>query len=189
LGGESIYSASLFDYNPSMQPYFNKGLELGRSFVQQKYWGKRSLDYLWIGIGAFLSKHPEYRYLFGPVTLSAQLPPAAVKLITAFYTHYFPDHENIASAKIPYPICTIAKENFKDLEYKEGLAWLKDALKHMNVSLPTLYKQYAEICDEGGVRFASFNIDPDFQNCIDGLVIVDMTMLKAKKRKRYFPFI
>jgi putative hemolysin len=187
--GESIYSTSLFDYNESMQPYFNKGLELGRSFVQQKYWGKRSLDYLWIGIGAFLSKHPEYRYLFGPVTLSAQLPPATVKLITAFYTHYFPDNENIASAKIPYPICTIAKENFKDLEYKEGLAWLKDALKHMNVSLPTLYKQYTEICDEGGVRFASFNIDPDFQNCIDGLVIVDMTMLKAKKRKRYFPYI
>jgi putative hemolysin len=185
--GESIYSTSLFHYNQSMQPYFNKGLELGRSFVQQKYWGKRSLDYLWIGIGAFLSKHPEYRYLFGPVTLSAQLPSAAVKLITAFYAYYFPDNENIATAKIPYPICTIARENFQDLEYKEGLAWLKDALKHMNVSLPTLYKQYTEICEQGGVRFASFNIDPDFQNCIDGLVIVDMTMLKAKKRKRYFP--
>jgi putative hemolysin len=180
--GESIYSTSLFHYNQSMQPYFNKGLELGRSFVQQKYWGKRSLDYLWIGIGAFLSKHPEYRYLFGPVTLSAQLPSAAVKLITAFYAYYFPDNENIATAKIPYPICTIARENFQDLEYKEGLAWLKDALKHMNVSLPTLYKQYTEICEQGGVRFASFNIDPDFQNCIDGLVIVDMTMLKAKKR-------
>lgn len=185
--GESIYSTSLFNYNQSMQPYFNMGLELGRSFVQQKYWGKRSLDYLWIGIGAFLSKHPEYRYLFGPVTLSAQLPPAAVKLITAFYTHYFPDEENVATAKIPYPICAIAKESFKGLEYKEGLMWLKDSLKHMNVSLPTLYKQYTEICDAGGVRFVSFNIDPDFQNCIDGLVIVDMKMLKAKKRKRYFP--
>jgi putative hemolysin len=183
---EPFYSSTLFDYNKAMQPYFEEGLELGRSFVQQKYWGKRSLDYLWIGIGAFLSKHPQYRYLFGPVTLSAKMPAAAVKLITAFYIHYFPDQEEIATAKVPYPICTIAQENFKYMEYKEALVWLKDALKHMNVSLPTLYKQYADVCKDGGVRFVAFNIDPDFQNCIDGLVIVDMTMLKPKKRKRYF---
>jgi putative hemolysin len=184
--GESVYSTTLFDYNKTMQPYFEQGLELGRSFVQQKYWGKGSLNYLWIGIGAFLSKHPQYRYLFGPVTLSAKMPAAAVKLITAFYTHYFADQENVASAKMPYPICPIATENFKNLGYKEALVWLKYTLKNMNVSLPTLYKQYAEVCEDGGVRFAAFNIDPDFQNCIDGLVIVDMTMLKPKKRKRYF---
>ena len=184
--GEAVYSSTLFDYNKAMQPYFEEGLELGRSFVQQKYWGKRSLDYLWIGIGAFLSKHPQYRYLFGPVTLSAKMPATAVKLITAFYIYYFPDQEEIATAKVPYPICSIAQENFKYMEYKEALVWLKDALKQMNVSLPTLYKQYADVCKEGGVRFVAFNIDPDFQNCIDGLVIVDMTMLKPKKRKRYF---
>ena len=184
--GEAVYSSTLFDYNKAMQPYFEEGLELGRSFVQQKYWGKRSLDYLWIGIGAFLSKHPQYRYLFGPVTLSAKMPATAVKLITAFYIYYFPDQEEVATAKVPYPICTIAQENFKYMEYKEALVWLKDALKHMNVTLPTLYKQYADVCKEGGVRFVAFNIDPDFQNCIDGLVIVDMTMLKPKKRKRYF---
>jgi putative hemolysin len=184
--GESVYSSTLFDYNTAMQPYFDEGLELGRSFVQQKYWGKRSLDYLWIGIGAFLYKHPQYRYLFGPVTLSAQMPAAAVKLITAFYAHYFPDKEHIATAKMPYPICATAQENFKNVEYNEARLWLKDALKHMNVSLPTLYKQYADLCKDGGVRFVAFNIDPDFQQCVDGLVIVDITMLKPKKRKRYF---
>ena len=41
-----LYSATLFDYNEHMQPYFSQGLELGRSFVQPQYWGKRSLDYL-----------------------------------------------------------------------------------------------------------------------------------------------
>jgi putative hemolysin len=184
--GESVYSTTLFDYTQNMQAYFEQGLELGRSFVQQKYWGKRSLEYLWIGIGAFLAKHPQYRYLFGPVTLSAQMPDAAVKLITAFYTYYFPDNESVATAKTPYPICCAATENFTHLEYKEAMVWLKSALKHMNVSLPTLYKQYAEVCENGGVKFVAFNIDPDFQNCIDGLVIVDTNMLKQKKRKRYF---
>ncbi len=41
-----LYSATLFNYSKEMQPYFEQGLELGRSFVQPKYWGKRSLDYL-----------------------------------------------------------------------------------------------------------------------------------------------
>ncbi|MFT6331187.1 MAG: hypothetical protein ACJAYN_003137, partial [Bermanella sp.] len=45
---------------------------------------------------------------------------------------------------------------------------------------------YADLCKDGGVRFVAFNIDPDFQQCVDGLVIVDITMLKPKKRKRYF---
>jgi hypothetical protein len=53
--------------------------------------------------------------------------------------------------------------------------------------LPTLYKQYAEICEGGGVSFSAFNIDPDFQNCIDGLVIVDIAKLKARKKARYMP--
>jgi len=31
--------------------------------VQPKYWGKCSLDYLWIGIEALLKNNPQYRYL------------------------------------------------------------------------------------------------------------------------------
>jgi Asp-tRNA(Asn)/Glu-tRNA(Gln) amidotransferase A subunit family amidase len=74
------------------------------------------------------------------------MPDAAVKVIAAFYAHYFPVKENLATAKMPCPICSTALENFKNLEYKEALVWMKDALKHMNVSLPTLYREYAEIC-------------------------------------------
>jgi hypothetical protein len=47
-------------------------------------------------------------------------------------------------------------------------------------------QKYAEVCEVGGVSFAAFNIGSDFQNCIDGLVIVDTSMVKQKKRKRYF---
>ena len=55
----------------------------------------------------------------------------------------------------------------------------------MGIGIPTLYKQYAELCDPGGVKFLSFNIDPDFNDCIDGLVLVDIQRLKLKKRQRY----
>src|SRR5690606_6274967 len=47
----ALYSSTLFDYQPAMDHVFERGLELGRSFVQPRYWGKRSLDYLWFGIG------------------------------------------------------------------------------------------------------------------------------------------
>lgn len=183
--GKAIYSSSLFDYTPAMQPYFEKGLELGRSFVQPKYWGKRSLDYLWMGIGAYLKKHPEYQFLFGPVTLSAQLPKPAIDLIVCFFLHFFPDQQGIAKAKMPYLVKTSTAHSFHGLAYTEAMSELKNQLGMMGVSLPTLYKQYAEVCEQGGVRFTSFNIDPDFQSCVDALVMVDITQLKPKKRKRY----
>ena len=180
-----LYSSTLFDYQPSMQQYFDKGLELGRSFVQQKYWGKRSLDYLWMGIGAFLAKHPEYRYLFGPVTISGALPSTATDLIVGFFLHYFPEKNGIATAKIPYVPSADVQSLFAGLEYKEGMVLLKAQLANLNVSLPTLYKQYAEVCDGDGVSFCAFNVDPDFQDCVDGLVMVDITKLTDKKRARY----
>ena len=55
----------------------------------------------------------------------------------------------------------------------------------MGVAIPTLYKQYADLCEKGGVQFLAFGVDPDFSNSIDGLVLVDISQLKPKKRKRY----
>lgn len=182
---QALYSATLFDYQSAMQPFFDRGLELGRSFVQQKYWGKRSLDYLWMGIGAFLNIHPEYRYLFGPVTISGHFPPAAIDLISGFFLHYFPDKHKVAKAKLPYSQSTDVVAMFASIPYEQGLVLLKAQLANLNVSLPTLYKQYAEVCEADGVSFSAFNVDPDFQDCIDGLVIVDISKLKAKKRARY----
>ena len=73
-GPEGLYTHSLFEFTPGMQPFLQQGLELGRSFVQPRYWGRRSLDYLWFGIGAYVRRYPECRYLFGPVSLSRDMP-------------------------------------------------------------------------------------------------------------------
>jgi hypothetical protein len=52
-------------------------------------------------------------------------------------------------------------------------------------TVPTLYKQYTEICEEGGIIFSDFNIDPEFSDCVDGFIIVDIDKIKPKKKKRY----
>jgi hypothetical protein len=62
---------------------------------------------------------------------------------------------------------------------------LKEQLSHFNLSVPTLYKQYSELCEEGGISFVDFNVDKDFANCVDSFIIVDIQKIKEAKRKRY----
>ena len=184
-GKAGLYSATLFDYDEPMDKYLEQGLELGRSFVQPKYWGKRSLDYLWYGIGAFLKSRPQYRYLFGPVSLSDSYPKAAKDLLVKFYQLYFSEQQITATAKTPYHLPEALQHAFSGDDYKQDFIKLKQLLANMGVSIPTLYKQYSELCEPGGAKFLSFNIDPDFNDCIDGLVLVDVHQLKDKKRARY----
>ncbi|EKE68280.1 GNAT family N-acyltransferase [Gallaecimonas xiamenensis] len=189
LGRCGLYSQTLFDYGPDMDPILAEGLELGRSFVQPAYWGKRALDYLWLGIGAFLAQNPQYRYLFGPVSLSANFPPAARDLMVYFYRLYFGKESLSTRHRSPYQLdpSTLADltATFKGDDYKHDFVLLKDKLASMGVSVPTLYKQYAEVCEPGGVRFLDFGVDPDFGDCVDGLVLVDVEQLKPQKRARY----
>ncbi len=184
-----LYSATLFEFLPAMQPVLQQGLELGRSFVQPRYWGKRSLDYLWFGIGAFLRNNPGYRYLFGPVSISDTYPPAAKDLLVHFYTTYFAADGEWARARLPYRLnaqaSSQAQEVFCGTDSKRDYVQLKSRLGHMGCSVPTLFKQYGELCEPGGVRFLDFNIDPDFADCVDGLVVVDLELLKPSKRSRY----
>lgn len=76
-GLRGLYTASLFDYGEDALVRIAQGMELGRKLVVPEYWGGRSIDYLWRGIGAYLRAYPRVRYLFGAVSISAALPPAA----------------------------------------------------------------------------------------------------------------
>ena len=184
-----LYSSSLFDYSDTATKLFEGGLELGRSFVQPQYWGKLSLDYLWQGIGAYLARHTDVKYLFGPVSLSQNLPKKARDLLVSHYGSHYPDPENLASAKKPYVVDvgpTVSMTGPQDTENAAAaFVNMRAQLDFLGVKIPTLYKQYAEVCLPGGTRFCCFNIDENFGYCVDGLVVVDLDHLKPKKRERY----
>lgn len=185
-GVDGLYSHSLFAYGAGMDEILAQGIELGRSFIQPAYWGRRGLDYLWQGIGAFLARHPEYRYLFGPVSISGSMPLAARDLLVTFYRLYFAAPPSVASSRNPYPPSSpqlIAQ--FSGQDYQADLARLKSLLDNLGCAIPTLYKQYTELCEMGGVQFMDFGCDPDFADCIDGLVLVDLARIKAAKYQRY----
>lgn len=186
-GLAGLYSHTLFGFDPALGPQLEQAIELGRSFIQPAYWGKRGLDYLWFGIGAYLARYPHYRYLFGPVSLSASLPPQARDLLVSFYRQHFAPIEAaggapLAPSRRPYPA---TDPHFADLDYGVALTELKSRLGNLGCAIPTLYKQYSELCEPGGVQFMDFGIDPDFNHCIDGLVWVDVSRIKPHKRARY----
>ena len=102
-----------------------------------------------------------------------------------FYATHFPARFGEAEAKIPFSLPTDTLTEFKGEDYKKEFTQLKHLLANMGVNVPTLYKQYTEVCEHDGVAFLDFNIDPDFCDCVDGLVVVDTDKLLPKKRKRY----
>lgn len=184
LGG--LYSFSLFQYDDKMEDILEHGIELGRSFIQPRYWGRRGLDYLWSGIGAYLARYPQYRYLFGPVSISGGLPPAARDLLVAFYRLWFPANHPLAVSRQPYPASLPdVLAQFEGKAYVDDLTKLKSLLGNLGCGIPPLYKQYSELCEPGGVQFIDFGSDPAFNNCVDGLVLVDLCYLKANRYQRY----
>ena len=140
---QPLYTSTLFDFSGDAEPYLARGVELGRSFVQPQYWGKAALDYLWQGVGAYLSRYPEVRYLFGPVSISNDLPATARELMVEFYSKHFPPASNWAVAKLPYAPC--ADKHFAGEDYASEFAQLKSALAEQGASVPPLYKQYSEL--------------------------------------------
>ena len=188
-GLDGLYTASLFEYSLGAQEFLPKSIELGRSFVHPKHWGSRSLDYLWQGIGAYLRRHPQVRYLLGPVSLSASLPEAAREWIVHCHAHYFGDRAGYARARNPFqvstPVALQGEALWHGVDSRHGLIRLKDMLASDGISIPTLYRQYVELCEPDGVRFLAFGVDPGFGHCVDGLIRIDLSRLKPAKRARY----
>ncbi|MDD3500160.1 MAG: lysophospholipid acyltransferase family protein, partial [Sulfurovum sp.] len=186
---DGLYSSSLFDFHEGFEPQLASGIELGRSFVQPKYWNSRALDYLWQGLGAFVKGRPDIRYLFGAVSMSDSFNEQAKALMIYFYSHYFASDEVLVTHKNPYYLSSEMKAYcqsiFSGEDYKADLRVLKEELGYMGYMIPTLYKQYAEVCEEGGVKFLDFGYDRDFNNCIDGFIVVDLQRMKESKKKRY----
>ena len=190
FGIEGLYTSTLFNFEDEFKPYLEEGIELGRSFVQPKYWNSRALDYLWQGIGTFVQTEENIRYLFGGVSISDSFTQEAQGMMIYFYKHYFPAQNRNVRHKEPYKLSISTKKHcetiFKGNDYRTDIRRLKEEFGFMGFSVPTLFKQYSELCEEGGVQFLDFGYDKDFNNCIDGFIVTDLELLKETKRKRYF---
>ncbi|RYY03465.1 MAG: GNAT family N-acetyltransferase [Gammaproteobacteria bacterium] len=191
-GVKGLYTADLFEYQQPALPLLVQALELGRSFVHPHYWGKASLDYLWQGLGAYLQHHPEIRYVLGPVSMSAQYPKNLRDALVYYYERYYCPagvSETLADAKHPHETdedeLIYLQQQFSGLDRKQGFELLQKKFTMQDHKIPVLFKQYAALYEEGGYQLLAFSVDSEFGNCVDGLFIADLTLMKATKRARY----
>ncbi len=190
FGEKGFYTSTLFKFSQNFtEEYLNKSIELGRSFVQKKFWNSNALNYLWMGIGSFLAKHDNVKYMFGPVSISNSYPEEAKKMLVYFYNKWFGSVNNLVESKnrfkVPEKDLADYQNTFNADEYKKDFLILKKLIRPFGFTVPVLYKHYTELCDNDGVKFLDFGVDTDFENCIDGLIFVEVDKVKPEKQDRY----
>jgi putative hemolysin len=176
FGKKGFYLESLFKMSDEFTPYLEKSLELGRSFITKEYQQKRlPLFLLWKGILFFLLQNPQYRYLIGPVSISSNYTEASRTLIVQFIQRYFYDEklsELVTPRKAFKPKLDLLDtdalfEGAHDLAQLDKLLW---DLEPNRFSVPVLLKKYIQ----QNAKIISFNLDPKFNNALDGLMILDI---------------
>ncbi len=188
FGKKGLYSQSLFRYRRKLLNTISPALELGRSFVRQEY--QRSfapLMLLWKGIGQYVARHPRYRILFGPVSISNDYQNHSQQLLVEFLkvNHSLPDLGRLVKPRRPFrqqkdlkKLCQDAARQSRDVDdVSELLAQLEPDGK----GVPILIKQYLKM----GGHLLAFNVDKDFNDAIDGLIMVDLRDTDPRVLRRY----
>jgi putative hemolysin len=190
-GSAGLYTRTLYEFTPEFLLLLPHAIELGRSFVSPAYQGKACLDYLWQGIGAYLAHHPEIRYLFGPVSMSATYPPALMEELVYCFSRYYGCAQRLALAREPFRFSDQRSAElarlYDALDRERGMAQLQASFEAMGCRIPVLYRQYTALFEDGGFQALVFSRDPDFADCLDGLCLTDLSLLKQNKRARYIP--
>jgi putative hemolysin len=176
FGIDGFYINSLFRIKRSFAPILSEAIELGRSFIVKEYQKKViPLFLLWKGIMVFLLKNSEYRYLIGPVSISNDLSRFSKSLIVEFIRTYFFD-EDLAEYIVPKKDFVVKTDKVIDRKiFIESSEKDINKIEHIIIDiepgyrLPILLKKYLEI----NGKIIGFNIDPKFNNCLDGLMILD----------------
>ena len=185
-GLKGLYSRSLFGFNKNFINGLGQSIEMGRSFIRPEYQrNKNALLLLWKGIAAYIYRNPQYTTLFGPVSISNDYSETSRALMTSFLVHHHYDDIRAGEVKPTNP----QKKPRNVFWTQEMISMLSDnkviskLVERMegDKGLPILIKQYLGL----NGRLVSFNVDKDFNDALDGLIIVDLLKVPEKVLARY----
>ena len=153
---KDLATNNLFHFSKQFETkYLPQTIELGRSFVQPIYQpssGNRkaifSLDNLWDGLGALVVDNEEIKYFFGKVTMYSDYPKLARDLILSFINHYFPDKDELVTAKSPLNLqndTSLFWNEISTLNYEEGFKLLTQRIRKLDTSVPPLISAYMNL--------------------------------------------
>ena len=178
-GIKGFYTNSLFDFDQELQPFFKKVIEMGRAYISLEYQQKPlPLFLLWRGIVHVCLRNPEHKFLMGGVSISNRFSDFSKSLMIEFMrSHYFdPAVAQYVHPKNDYKV--YLSERDKSLFF-EGL---DDDLNKFDkliddfepeMRLPVLIKKYIK----QNAKVVAFNVDPNFNDAIDGLMYIRISDL------------
>lgn len=180
-GLDNLYLSRMFHFAEGFINRQHPCLEMGRSFIvpdQQR--STHGLLLLFLGIGAFVQKFPQYRMLYGTVSLSKQYRPLSVALIQRWLC----EPSDLVSPITPFPASVVPQlEHYLDENDAslEKLDWLIQQLEPDGKGLPVLLKHYYKL----GARFYCIGIDKNFADTPGVLLSVNLDYAPEKLLRLY----
>jgi putative hemolysin len=188
FGRRGLYTHSLFRFKPGLFQYLENSLELGRSFIRSEYQRQPNcLALLWKGIGAYLVRHPEYRILFGPVSISNSYHRVSRQLMVQFLQRRCTVKKLAACVSPRRPFRPHVDRRLQDMAGRlatgsiDDVSMLVSEIEDDGKRMPVLVKHYLKL----NGQFIAFNVDRDFADAIDGLVVVDMIETETRLLDRF----
>lgn len=189
-GKQGLYTNTLFCSRMEFFQKIGPALEMGRSFIRPEYQKSySSLLLLWKGIGSFIARQPRYRVLFGPVSISRDYSDLARRLIATTLLQHSQAKGLAVMVRprrpaplkpIRVPGCNRISENISFQDFKEVCALIAD-IEFQQKDIPVLLRHYLNL----GGQLLAFNIDRNFGDVMDGLIIVDLLRTDRKTLHRY----
>lgn len=186
-GKQGLYTSTLFDCRMELLQHITPALELGRSFIREEYQKSFSpLLLLWKGIGAYVSQNPRYRFLFGPVSISNTYQSVSKQLMVSFLKahHCPPDLVDLVQARNPFRLARIAgwdRSAVRLIRDSDDVSDVVSDLEPESKGIPVLLRQYLKL----GAKLLAFNVDPGFADCVDALMVCDLTKTDVRMIDRY----
>ncbi|MGS2765010.1 GNAT family N-acyltransferase [Sinomicrobium sp. M5D2P9] len=174
-GIDGFYLQDLFRFEPELYKMMSESIEMGRAFIIKEYQQKpMPLFLLWKGIVHTTLRYPEHKYLIGGVSISNQFSNFSKSLMIEFMKSNYYDPYVAQYIKPKKEFKVKLKDADKDFVFDETEADLNkfdriiDEVEPGNLRLPVLIKKYIK----QNAKVVAFNVDPLFNNSVDGLMYI-----------------
>ncbi|KIA82936.1 glycerol acyltransferase [Kaistella solincola] len=179
FGLDGFYTSSLFEFDPELQPFFRKVIEMGRAYISAEYQQKPlPLFLLWRGIVHVCLRNPDHKFLMGGVSISDKFSEFSKSLMIEFMRSNYYDSAVAQYIHPKHEFKVHLKERDKHLffdEVESDLNKLDRIIDDLEpeMRLPVLIKKYIK----QNAKVISFNVDPSFNDAIDGLMYIRISEL------------
>jgi putative hemolysin len=174
-GIDGFYLQELFRFEPELHKMMSQSIEMGRAFIIKEYQQKpMPLFLLWKGIVHCTLRFPQHKYLIGGVSISNKFSNFSKSLMIEFMKSHYYDPYIAQYIKPKKEFKIKLKDADKDFVFDASEADLNkfdkiiDEIEPENIRLPVLIKKYIK----QNAKVVAFNVDPLFNNAIDGLMYI-----------------